>query len=259
MPTPQGGPSGGAEHTRPPTGLPFLRDTGEDPWPRRAQPPLPRSAARTPPARARKGDEAEGGCVHLSLAAPHEAAPGSPSLSQSRASGRCPMTANASCFPEGPDPAAGLPPASPSLNLCLLPEGGIPGGVQRRVCAARQPGADRRALLVGWLLPGRVVGTAPPGAQDHRGGGLGARGVLCSPWSPCPPAPLLRRVETEAGDRGACYTYRHFIPSCLTCSSLPSLPARLYHLCLLVSTTRHCPPHCPHEGVTAQRGAWLPP
>lgn len=168
-------------------------------------PPLVSLSSETPgrgslcqlPPQARRVNETGGVCVRLSLRAPRGGSSGlpQPCLSQSSASRRRPMIANKGCFQEGPNLGAGLllqrerPPVKGAeecgLAKCFLSAGSVPPCSPEGLAGTQAHG-----------------GRPSAGAQDQaagRGGGPGARNVLCGPWSPCPPALLLTGVETEAG------------------------------------------------------------
>lgn len=110
------------------------------------------------------------------------------------------------------------------------------------MCAARQPGSVRHALLVGRLVPGRVVGTPHQGPRSRQQAvavdlGLGVSSVALG-------VPVLQPLSSGK------WKLR---PGTEGLSHIQALYTQLLNL--LLSTTRHGLPHCPHDGVTAQRGA----
>ena len=156
--------------------------------------------------------------------------------------------ADKGCLRVAPDPGAGVLSASSSLDLCLPPEGGNHGEGCRGVWFCQAPPVGPGPSRQGPAGTNVHAGRPSPADRDRavgRGGGLGARGVLCGPRRPCPPAPLLTGVETDPGREGLSRARGCPVPGSVTDT----------HSSLLIpSAARQHAPRRPDEGATAQRG-----
>lgn len=107
---------------------------------------------------------------------------------------------------------------------------------------SRRPRPLRHARLVRWLVLRCIVGPGPSGKPQQW---MGAQGVFCGLWSPCPQSsPTGVETETRGG------TVRNTgVPGSVLAPDIHPLSSAhpLYHEALIS--------HCPDKGVTAQREA----